>query len=99
MADLTQYAVRSRTDNSSLRSSTDNFAKGSTMSLPEPYPDLDELVATIGEAGVRLSGIEASEGAAGNISMYIGWPVEVRRLFPLVEELELPQAAPALAGK
>ena len=53
------------------------------MSLPEPYPDLNELLATIGEAGVRLSGIEASEGAAGNISIYIGWPIEVRRLFPL----------------
>jgi rhamnulose-1-phosphate aldolase len=69
------------------------------MSLPEPYPDLDELIATIGEAGMRLSGIEASEGAAGNISIYIGWPVEVRRRFPLSQPLELPQPAPALAGK
>lgn len=69
------------------------------MSLPEPYPDLNELLATIGEAGVRLSGIEASEGAAGNISIYIGWPIEVRRLFPLAEQIELPQPAPALAGK
>ena len=69
------------------------------MSLPEPYPDLNELLATIGEAGVRLSGIEASEGAAGNISIYIGWPIEVRRLFPFTEQIELPQPAPALAGK
>src|SRR6476661_892440 len=72
---------------------------GEPMSLPEPYPDLNELLATIGEAGVRLSGIEASEGAAGNISIYIGWPIEVRRLFPLAEQIELPQPAPALAGK
>ena len=69
------------------------------MALEQPYPDLDELLASIGEAGVRLSSIEASEGAAGNISIYIGWPVEVRRRFPLVEDLELPQPTPALAGK
>src|SRR5439155_11549673 len=67
--------------------------------LPEPYPDLDEILVSIGEAGRRLSEIEASEGAAGNISVYIGWSVEVRRLFPLGEKLELPLPAPALAGK
>ena len=69
------------------------------MSLPEPYPELEEILASIGEAGQRLSGIEAIEGAAGNISIYVGWPVEVRRRFPLVEDLSLPQHAPALAGK
>jgi rhamnulose-1-phosphate aldolase len=69
------------------------------MPLPEPYPDLDEILATIGEAGQRLSGIEATEGAAGNISVYIGWPLEVRRRFPLVTPLDLPQPSPALAGK
>jgi rhamnulose-1-phosphate aldolase len=69
------------------------------MALDEPYPDLDELLATIGEAGLRLSGLQASEGAAGNISLYIGWPMEVRRRFPLTEQLDLPQPAPALAGK
>lgn len=69
------------------------------MPLPEPYPELDELLITIGEAGQRVSGLQASEGAAGNISVCIGWPVEVRRRFPLVEEIELPLAAPALAGR
>src|SRR4051812_19374323 len=69
------------------------------MSLPEPYPDLDELLVSIGEAGARLSGIAASEGAAGNISLYIGWALEVRRPFPLSEPLPLPLPAPALAGK
>src|SRR6476659_4992746 len=69
------------------------------MPLDEPYPDLDELLATFGEAGQRLSGIEASEGAAGNISIYVGWSLEVRRRFPLAEQLQLPQPAPALAGK
>src|SRR5215212_4456199 len=69
------------------------------MALDEPFPDLEELLATIGEAGQRVSGMEASEGAAGNISMYLGWPIEVRRRFPLAERLELPLPAPALAGK
>ena len=69
------------------------------MPLPEPYPEIEEILASIGEAGQRLSGIEASEGAAGNISVYIGWTVEVRRRFPLAQEITLPQHAPALAGK
>ena len=52
--------------------------------IEAPYPELDEFLAVIGEAGYRLSEIEASEGAAGNISIYIGWPIDVRRRFPLV---------------
>lgn len=52
------------------------------MALDQPYPDLDELLGTIGAAGRRLSGIDASEGAAGNISMVSGWSLEVRRRFP-----------------
>jgi len=67
------------------------------MPLNAPYPDLDELLATIGEAGLRLSSINASEGAAGNISICIGWSVEVRRRFPLGRPIELPYAA--LAGR
>jgi rhamnulose-1-phosphate aldolase len=68
------------------------------MALDQPYPDLDEFLAAIGAAGQRVSEIAASEGAAGNISICIGWPIEVRRHFPLIEPLELPLAAPALAG-
>src|SRR5215216_1823581 len=68
------------------------------MGLSAPFPDLDELLTTIGEAGQRLSDINASEGAAGNISAFIGWPIEVRRRFPLEEEMTLPLPAPSLAG-
>ena len=68
------------------------------MALDQPYPDLDELLATIGAAGQRLGGIDASEGAAGNISMVIGWPLEVRHRFPRGEPFELPLPVPALAG-
>ena len=69
------------------------------MPLSQPYPSLDELIASIGEAGRRLDDLKATEGAAGNISLYIGWPVEVQRQFPQVEQTVLPQTAPALAGK
>lgn len=68
------------------------------MPIPEPFPALDELLASIGEAGQRLAAIDASEGGAGNISACVGWPIEVRRHFPLDERIELPLAAPALAG-
>ncbi len=66
--------------------------------IEAPYPELDELMAMIGEAGQRCSEIEASEGAAGNISVYVGWPVDPRRQFPLVETLTLPQPVPGMAG-
>lgn len=69
------------------------------MALIEPFPELDELLVAIGEAGQRLSSIHATEGAAGNISVMIGWPMEVRRRFPLREPIVLPAAVPALAGK
>jgi rhamnulose-1-phosphate aldolase len=68
------------------------------MALDQPYPDLEELIASIGEAGKRLAAINASEGGAGNISLYIGWPIEVRRRFPIGAPFPLPQPAPALAG-
>ncbi len=68
------------------------------MSIQAPYPDLEEWLIAIGEAGRRLSEIEASEGAAGNISVYMAWPVEPRRKFPLEQEIELPEPVPALAG-
>jgi rhamnulose-1-phosphate aldolase len=66
--------------------------------IDAPYPVLDELITSIGEAGQRLSEFEASEGAAGNISVFIGWPIDPRRRFPLVENIVLPLPAPELAG-
>jgi rhamnulose-1-phosphate aldolase len=68
------------------------------MPLSAPYPELDEFLSAIGTAGQRVSQIAASEGAAGNISICIGWPIEVRRRFPIAEPIALPLAAPALAG-
>src|SRR5690348_12762813 len=67
--------------------------------LGEPYPGLEELLAAIGESGQRLSNIKACEGAAGNISVCVAWPLEVATHFPISERIELPQPSPALAGK
>jgi rhamnulose-1-phosphate aldolase len=68
------------------------------MTIPKPYPELDELMVMVGAAGRRVSEIEASEGAAGNISVYIGWPMDPRRKFPVEEAITLPQPVPELAG-
>ena len=69
------------------------------MTSEQFKPNLDELLAAIGEAGQRMSNMQASEGAAGNISVYIGWPVDVTGVFPLTEAIELPQPASLLANK
>jgi rhamnulose-1-phosphate aldolase len=66
--------------------------------LQAPYPELDDLLEMMGEAGSHLADIEASEGAAGNISVSLRWPIELRTRFPLVDEILLPQAIPELAG-
>jgi rhamnulose-1-phosphate aldolase len=66
--------------------------------LEAPYPELDDLLEVMGEAGKRLSDIEASEAAAGNISLCLRWQIEPRTRFPLTEEIELPQSVPELAG-
>ena len=69
-----------------------------TERVPPPYPGLGELLTLIGEAGHRLAEIDASEGAAGNISVYVGWPIDPRRRFPVEETLTLPEPLPDLAG-
>ncbi len=66
--------------------------------LQAPYPELDDLLEMMGEAGRHLAEIEASEGAAGNISVCLRWPIEPRSRFPLVDEISLSQPVPELAG-
>lgn len=68
------------------------------MTITEPLPSVDELLASMGRAGRRLAAMSACEGAAGNISACIGWPTEVRHRFPLSEQVVLPEVVPALAG-
>jgi len=68
------------------------------MAIETPYPELEELLTLVGEAGRRLSEMDASEGAAGNISVFMGWPIDPRPRFPLVETIEMPLPMPELAG-
>jgi len=37
--------------------------------IQTPYPEIDDLLEMMGETGKSLSEIDASEGAAGNISV------------------------------
>lgn len=69
------------------------------MPIAEPFPELDELLRSMGAGGRRISEIDASEAGAGNISVFVGWDVELRRRFPEQSEIDLPLPAPALAGK
>jgi rhamnulose-1-phosphate aldolase len=69
------------------------------MSLNESYPNLHELLDSIGEAGARMSALAATAGAAGNLSLCVGWELDVRLHFPVAESYALPQPAPDLAGK
>lgn len=62
-------------------------------------PTLDDLLDELGEVGAHLADLGAAEGAAGNISLYLGWPVDPRPRFPDEQIVALPQAVPELAGK
>lgn len=66
--------------------------------IDTPYPELNDLLLMMGEAGKHLADIEASEGAAGNISVCLRWNMELRNRFPVIEEIALPQPVPELAG-
>jgi len=66
--------------------------------ITPPFPEFHELLNLIGEAGQRLSEIDASEGAAGNMSVFLGWSIDPRRYFPLMESVQLPYETPSLAG-
>jgi rhamnulose-1-phosphate aldolase len=66
--------------------------------ITDPYPEIDDLLEMIGETGQRLADIDASEGAAGNISICMRWNFEPRSRFPLMTHISLPQPVPELAG-
>lgn len=68
------------------------------MPVEVPYPTLDTLIQLVGQAGRRLAEVDASEGAAGNISVFVAWNMEPRTFFPQAERIPLPKPAPALAG-
>ena len=61
-------------------------------------PTVAEHLAAMGAAGKRICDIDASEAGAGNISICVDELPGVRNTFPLSERIELPLAAPELAG-
>jgi len=69
------------------------------MPIKAPYPTLSQIMFLIGEAGTRLVEIDASEGAAGNISVFLGWDIDIEGTFPIIQSVPLLQSVPALAGK
>ena len=60
--------------------------------------NLDQIISEMGQTSQRLVAIDSAEGAAGNLSVCIRWPIELRTRFPLMSEIELPQSVPELAG-
>jgi rhamnulose-1-phosphate aldolase len=68
------------------------------MTNQPPRPGLDALIDSIGVAAERLDAIQATEGAAGNISIGVCWPLDLAARFPDRETMTLPERAPELAG-
>jgi rhamnulose-1-phosphate aldolase len=68
------------------------------MPVSPPFPDVEALMVLMGQAGRRLAEVDASEGAAGNISVYMTWQLAPETVFPNAENIKLPWKAPALAG-
>ncbi len=68
------------------------------MTTEESTADLHAIVRCLGEAGRRLSDIDASEGAAGNLSVFLRGPVQPHPEFVHCETVQLPLAVPEIAG-
>jgi len=60
--------------------------------------DMTEVVRSLGEAGRRLSEIDASEGAAGNLSVCLAGSVVPHPEFTRSEIVDLPLAVPDMVG-
>lgn len=63
------------------------------------HPTLEQLLIEIGEVGSWLAQMKACEGAAGNISICMGWEVDGSDHFPDSRPIDLPFAAPGMADK
>ena len=64
-------------------------------SCPE---SLEDVLASIGAAGQRMTEIDAAEAGAGNISVCLEQPVYLSGAFDATREVLLPYPSPALAG-
>ncbi len=57
-----------------------------------------DVLASMGEAGSRVTAIDAGEGGAGNISCSLSYDMDLDE-FPEEERLDLPVPVPALTGR
>ncbi len=62
------------------------------------FPNLQQVVEEVGEAGCRLAEMNACEGTSGIISVYLGYPVDSGSLFTQEESIQLAEPAPNLAN-
>lgn len=60
--------------------------------------ELSLLLDQLGQVGKRLTDIGAAEGAAGNLSICFRESLNITKLFPKVQTIDLPVPAPDLAG-
>jgi rhamnulose-1-phosphate aldolase len=60
--------------------------------------DLGPILDQMGQAGKHLSDMGAAEGAAGNMSVCFRESLNITPFFPQMQMIELPVAAPKLAG-
>ena len=65
----------------------------------ETHQTLEQVLIEIGEVGTWLAHMNACEGAAGNISVCMGWDVDGSACFPHSQRIDLPVAVPGLVGK
>ncbi len=65
---------------------------------PTMPADLSDIIFQLGKAGQRLTELSASEGASGNLSVYLRVPPAAYPGFDCTEEIELPLAVPELSG-
>lgn len=61
-------------------------------------PNLEAMLAEFGAVGAHLAAMGAAEGAAGNLSVYLGASIDPRPWFPDEWAVPLPLAVPELAG-
>src|SRR6478735_2685378 len=95
---LGRMVLRRQAEMSAESFRTSPSVAGKTMA-DVTQPTIEEYLANMGAAGRRICDIDASEAGAGNISICLDELPRVREVFPLSERIELPLAAPALAGR
>lgn len=59
--------------------------------------EFTEVITQLGSAGKRLTELEASEGASGNLSVFLRGPTQPHPMFTQSEAFELPFEVPELA--